>query len=117
MIKKGNAVQNVQPATAGTGTLNTAVKDVIGSAERDLTGKKLREKWEEVSLFSKVPNTSVLTQIIWIRKKANVVQRVQVEPDRKGWGRLMDLYKEHDENRIKVAKEDIDSLLVFVRRV
>ena len=46
-----------------------------------------------------------------------MVQRVQVEPDRKGWGRLMDLYKEHDENRIKVAKEDIDSLLVFVRRV
>ena len=42
---------------------------------------------------------------------------MQVEPDRKGWGRLMDLYKEHDENRIKVAKEDIDSLLVFVRRV
>ena len=56
-----------------------------------------------------------LTGVIW--KKAKIVQRVQVEPDRKGWGRLMDLYKEHDENRIKVAKEDIDSLLVFVRRV
>ena len=48
-------------------------------------------------------------------KKANIIQRVQVEPDRRGWGRLMDLYEGHDGNRIKVAKEDIDSLLVFVR--
>ena len=64
MIKQGNAVQNVQPATAGTGTLNTVVKDGIGSAERDLTGKKLREKWEEVSIFSKDSNTTAPTQIV-----------------------------------------------------
>ena len=42
------------------------------------------------------------------------MQRVQVEPDRKDWGRLVDMYHEYDQNRIRAANEDIDALLVFV---
>ena len=38
-----------------------------------------------------------------------------MEPDRKGWARLDDMYHKYDEERIKDAKEDIDTLLVFVR--
>ena len=43
------------------------------------------------------------------------IQRVQIEPDRKGWTGLVDMYREYDEMRIKDVKEDIDTLLVFVR--
>ena len=40
---------------------------------------------------------------------------MQVEPDRKGWARLADMYHKYDEDKIRDAKEDIDTLLVFVR--
>ena len=40
-----------------------------------------------------------------------------MEPDRKGWARLDDMYHKYDEERIKDAKEDIDTLLVFVRAI
>ena len=40
---------------------------------------------------------------------------MKIEPDRKDWAHLIDLYDKLDEDRIKVAKEDIDNLLVFVR--
>ena len=38
-----------------------------------------------------------------------------MEPDRKDWAQLMDVYDKHDEERIQIAREDIDNLLVFVR--
>ena len=44
-----------------------------------------------------------------------MIQKVQVEPDRKGWARLADMYHKYDEDKIRDAKEDIDTLLVFVR--
>ena len=44
-----------------------------------------------------------------------MIQRVQVEPDRKGWARLADMYYKYDEDKIRDAKEDINILLVFVR--
>ena len=34
---------------------------------------------------------------------------------RKGWAQLMEMYDKYDEDRFKVVKEDIDTLLVFVR--
>ena len=37
-----------------------------------------------------------------------------MEPEHKGWGRLADMYRMFDEDRIRDAKEDIDTLLVFV---
>ena len=40
--------------------------------------------------------------------------QVQIEPDRKGWAQLVDMYRKYDEDRIRDAKEDIDTLLVFV---
>ena len=40
--------------------------------------------------------------------------QVQIEPDRKGWAQLVDMYHKYDEDRIRDAKEDIDTLLVFV---
>ena len=43
------------------------------------------------------------------------MQRVQIEPEHKGWGRLADMYRTFDEDRVRDAKEDIDTLLVFVR--
>ncbi|KAK7677500.1 hypothetical protein QCA50_019506 [Cerrena zonata] len=45
--------------------------------------------------------------------KLDIIQKVQVEPDRKGWARLSDMYHKYDEDRIKDVKEDIDTLLVF----
>ena len=39
---------------------------------------------------------------------------MQVEPDSKGWARLLDMYHKYDEDKIRDAKEDIDTLLVFV---
>ena len=42
------------------------------------------------------------------------MQRVQIEPEHKGWGRLADMYRTFDEDRVRDAKEDIDTLLVFV---
>ena len=44
-----------------------------------------------------------------------MIQKVQIEPDRKGWARLADMYYKYDEDKIRDAKEDIDTLLVFVR--
>ena len=44
-----------------------------------------------------------------------MIQKVQVEPDRKGWARLADMYHKYDEDKIRDAKEDIDTLSVFVR--
>ena len=44
-----------------------------------------------------------------------MIQKVQIEPDRKGWARLADMYHKYDEDKIRDAKEDIDTLLVFVR--
>ena len=43
------------------------------------------------------------------------IQRMHIEPDRKGWAGLVDMYRVYDESRIKDAKEDVDTLLVFVR--
>ena len=43
------------------------------------------------------------------------VQRVRIEPERTGWARMYDLVREYDKNRIIDNKEDIDTLLVFVR--
>ena len=40
--------------------------------------------------------------------------QVQIEPDRKGWAQLVDMCRKYDEDRIRDAKEDIDTLLVFV---
>ena len=40
--------------------------------------------------------------------------QVQIEPERKGWAQLVDMYHKYDEDRIRDAKEDIDTLLVFV---
>ena len=40
--------------------------------------------------------------------------RVQVEPERIGWARLSDLIHKYDQRRVRDAKEDIDTLLVFV---
>ena len=44
-----------------------------------------------------------------------MIPKVQIEPDRKGWARLADMYYKYDEDKIRDAKEDIDTLLVFVR--
>ena len=44
-----------------------------------------------------------------------MIQKVQIEPDRKGWARLADMYHKYDEDKIRDAKEDINTLLVFVR--
>ena len=44
-----------------------------------------------------------------------MIQKVQIEPNRKGWARLADMYYKYDEDKIRDAKEDINSLLVFVR--
>ena len=46
--------------------------------------------------------------------KEDSVQRVQIEPERTGWARLSDLLRKYDQDRIQDAKEDIDTLLVFV---
>ena len=43
------------------------------------------------------------------------VQRVRIEPERTGWARIYDLVREYDKNRVVDSKEDIDTLLVFVR--
>ena len=40
---------------------------------------------------------------------------MQIEADRKGWAALVDKYREYDQTRIQDVKEDIDTLLVFVR--
>ena len=50
----------------------------------------------------------------YYQKRAQIVQKVQVEPERKDWAQMIDLYDKLDEERIKIAKEDIDNLLVFV---
>ncbi|KAK7677502.1 hypothetical protein QCA50_019508 [Cerrena zonata] len=47
------------------------------------------------------------------REIYDTVQKVQIEPDRKGWARLSDVYHKYDEDRIRDTKEDIDTLLVF----
>ena len=44
-----------------------------------------------------------------------MIQKVQIEPNRKGWARLADMYHKYDEDKIRNAKEDINTLLVFVR--
>ena len=44
-----------------------------------------------------------------------MIQKVQIEPNRKGWARLADMYYKYDEDKIRNAKEDINTLLVFVR--
>ena len=44
----------------------------------------------------------------------NTPVQVQIEPERKGWAQLVDMYHKYDEDRIRDAKEDIDTLLVFV---
>ncbi|KAK7685871.1 hypothetical protein QCA50_011218 [Cerrena zonata] len=41
------------------------------------------------------------------------VQRVKIESDRTGWGRLSDLIRQYDRARVEDVKEDIDTLLVF----
>ena len=46
--------------------------------------------------------------------KEDSVQRVQIESERTGWARLSDLLRKYDQDRIQDAKEDIDTLLVFV---
>ena len=40
---------------------------------------------------------------------------MQIEADRIGWWALVDKYREYDQTRIQDVKEDIDTLLVFVR--
>lgn len=45
------------------------------------------------------------------------VHRVQVEPEYVGWSRISDSLRQKDKSRIEDAKEDIDSLLVFVSRI
>ena len=40
---------------------------------------------------------------------------MQIEADRKGWAALVDKYRDYDQTRIQDVKEDIDTLLVFVR--
>ncbi|KAK7677499.1 hypothetical protein QCA50_019505 [Cerrena zonata] len=47
------------------------------------------------------------------KPKPDAIQKVQIEPDQKGWARLSDMYHKYDEERIKVVNEDIDALLVF----
>ena len=47
--------------------------------------------------------------------ESNKVSRVQIEPERVGWTRLADLVRQKDRDRIDDVKEDIDTLLVFVR--
>ena len=44
-----------------------------------------------------------------------MIQKVEIEPNRKGWARLADMYYKYDEDKIRNAKEDINTLLVFVR--
>ena len=44
-----------------------------------------------------------------------MIQKVQIEPNRKGWARLADMYHKYDEDKIRNGKEDINTLLVFVR--
>ncbi|KAK7685874.1 hypothetical protein QCA50_011221 [Cerrena zonata] len=41
------------------------------------------------------------------------VHRVKIEPDRTGWGRISDLLRQYDRDRVEDVKEDIDTLLVF----
>ena len=43
------------------------------------------------------------------------VQRVRIEPERTGWARIYDLVRQVDKDRVADIKEDIDTLLVFVR--
>ena len=44
------------------------------------------------------------------------MQRVRIEPERTGWARISDLLRQNDEMAVQDVKEDIDTLLVFVRR-
>ncbi|KAK7689230.1 hypothetical protein QCA50_007921 [Cerrena zonata] len=41
------------------------------------------------------------------------VHRVKIESDRTGWGRISDLIRQYDRDRVEDVKEDIDTLLVF----
>ena len=50
-------------------------------------------------------------------EEINKIQRVRVEPERTGWARLYDLVRQVDKDRVADVKEDIDTLLVFVRVV
>ena len=42
---------------------------------------------------------------------------MSIEPERRGWARISDLLRQNDQMSIQDVKEDIDTLLVFVRPV
>ena len=56
----------------------------------------------------------MLIRFLYLPQGGNTPVQVQIEPDRKGWAQLVDMYHKYDEDRIRDAKEDIDTLLVFV---
>ena len=49
------------------------------------------------------------------QRQEDNVRRVRVEPERTGWAKLYDLIRQFDKDRVADVKEDIDTLLVFVR--
>ena len=49
------------------------------------------------------------------KHQENRIPRVRVEPELTGWAKLYDLIRQFDKDRVADVKEDIDTLLVFVR--
>ena len=42
------------------------------------------------------------------------VQRVRIEPERRGWEKLYGLVRQVDQDRMEDIRDEIDTLLVFV---
>ena len=47
--------------------------------------------------------------------QSDAIQKVEVVGQPKGWAAMADVVRAYDEDRVKDSKEDIDTLMVFVR--
>ncbi|KAK7691665.1 hypothetical protein QCA50_005064 [Cerrena zonata] len=69
------------------------------------------------SLYDKIIEPQTKVQVdehdTLFPKISDTIQRVQIEPEHKGWARLSNMVREYDEAKIRDVKEDIDTLLVF----
>ena len=62
-------------------------------------------------------NASILVDLVQDNFKStdDDIHRVRIEPERTGWARIYDLVRQFNKDRVIDVKEDIDTLLVFVR--